>query len=887
LTNLFVTNDENLQSIHFKPDYLPDLVNILHNIGVDSTKYHLNIRQVTKSSSSFLTYLYDNIHLSHHQFQAQDPVVYDQILTKTIRNLTKFRQNKVFCSFSVPWWEILRNCADLCTKAGYISTSLRCYVTVQLWSSVIDTLIQVGRRGDATKLLKFVLRVNKNQTSEELLLEYKENRRLEREHFEKLEIERKEREKEDEERRKKIEQDSIVTKAKKTQEFEFFADYSDSSCSDSEEMKEDWERTPPPSPTSGALSGAGMITIAPILFNKMDELDLDGKTVQNDETNSEQTSLPENDTNDDDVDEKSQNNSSLSETDSDYKPGSLLHFVANSMESTLFTTTTSSGAQTFSASKFRLFHLLGESTQDEYFWEIAWELSNYTYAPPQRSLGKWLAVRKRNEEAYQCYQHALKLNGSDHQTWYECGVVATRLGEYAKAIPCFSNALRIKPDISEGWNNLAACHIYLNNISSAYHALSQCLRGNNSSWKILENYLQCSLQLGYYNDVLSSLSHISHLKGKVDPLTLLPIQYTTSQSKFHVFALYATWSEHLAEQVKVQVDKYNNPDIDTVGPSLPNHLQNQQQTTNHNSCTLCTPILIDQYNPNQTKMDTLIYFPMVKKFHDTIQAILVNISHNESRESEMGGMIRGGGDDAGAGNSSAAQMDFDNGLRRDNVAQNDDDNAQNIAEGDHVELSDDELAQQGKFLQLLSNTAKGQKCILYYLLGLSTQAVSIDGDVNMLKHSAQYFENCINILIKILVENAYHTNYTKHIGFIITHLKHIINSAVMLDEHIVKHGRDYDSNPLTDDDRMGANNKELALLLKDRIVNGLQRDYNNNKANLSHVLPFIDEINTLGAGLKELCVQDDEFFKQHIQHNNANGSGESGGYEYDPYGSFY
>jgi len=39
--------------------------------------------------------------------------------------------------------------------------------------------------------------------------------------------------------------------------------------------------------------------------------------------------------------------------------------------------------------------------------------------------------------------------------------------------------------------------------------------------------------------------------------------------------------------------------------------------------------------------------------------------------------------------------------------------------------------------------------------------------------------------------------------------------------------------------------------------------------------------------LKELCVQDDEFFKQHIQHNNANGSGESGGYEYDPYGSFY
>lgn len=291
--------------------------------------------------------------------------------------------------------------------------------------------------------------------------------------------------------------------------------------------------------------------------------------------------------------------------------------------------------------------------------------------------------------------------------------------------------------------------------------------------------------------------------------------------------------------------------------------------------------------------NTWTYFPIVKNFIDTTHSVLTNISHNESREAQMGGMMRGGGDDAGAGNSIAAQMDFTQAMRGGNNSQatpDDDDNADLIGDVDDevVERDDEELIRQGKFLQMLSKTAKGQKAILHYLLGQAQTYVAIQSENSLMKQANIDFETTIDILIRFLIENAYAPTFTSHIDFILTNLGHIINNATTMDDHILRHHRDYDAEPLIDDDRQHANNKELVKLLCARLLDGFKRDYDNNHRNLGHVVPFIERLQSMADLVKTRCDEDDKLFKE----KGPQGSGQVAQavddvYEYDPYGSYF
>eukprot|EP00461_Guttulinopsis_vulgaris_P004062 UN04063 len=206
--------------------------------------------------------------------------------------------NKLYTANTQPWWEVLRTCGDVCAKQGYTSTALKCYVNVQLWATVIDTLITIGRRGDATKLLKRVLNIKDEKNKQE-----------------------------------KIE-----------------------------------DKT-----TSTTTTAAAAVTLQDTaIIEEPENFDVDDDNIDTSKYENKIINikkLQDKEDNDDDIDSKD---------------GSLLSFITKSMRSSLYTTTTVSGTQHLglSLSSYRLYHLLGESTQEPQYWLKSWELSESTYAPP-------------------------------------------------------------------------------------------------------------------------------------------------------------------------------------------------------------------------------------------------------------------------------------------------------------------------------------------------------------------------------------------------------------------------------------------------------------------------------------------------------------------------
>ncbi|RWS30146.1 tetratricopeptide repeat protein 27-like protein, partial [Leptotrombidium deliense] len=75
----------------------------------------------------------------------------------------------------------------------------------------------------------------------------------------------------------------------------------------------------------------------------------------------------------------------------------------------------------------------------------------------------------------------------------------------------------------EAWNNLAKVYIKLNDKPRAWKTLQEALKCNYEEWRIWENYLFVSIDVGAFDDVISAWHRLIDLKSKFNDDDVLEI----------------------------------------------------------------------------------------------------------------------------------------------------------------------------------------------------------------------------------------------------------------------------------------------------------------------------------------------------------------------------
>lgn len=174
----------------------------------------------------------------------------------------------------------------------------------------------------------------------------------------------------------------------------------------------------------------------------------------------------------------------------------------------------------------KLYCLLGDSIDDISYYEKAWEFSKERSGLAQRHWGTYYFVRKEYENAIPHLQKSLEINSLQENLWLRLGYAAMTLENYELASSAYIRYTQLEPDGFESWNNLAKCFIKMGNKQRAHKVFQESLKCNYDNWKIWENFLLVSVDVGSFDDAINAYNRLIELKEKekyfdVEVLTIL------------------------------------------------------------------------------------------------------------------------------------------------------------------------------------------------------------------------------------------------------------------------------------------------------------------------------------------------------------------------------
>jgi tetratricopeptide (TPR) repeat protein len=171
----------------------------------------------------------------------------------------------------------------------------------------------------------------------------------------------------------------------------------------------------------------------------------------------------------------------------------------------------------------KLLCILGDLRSDHTLYLKAWEVSGSSFARAMRSLGTYYFKQKDFAKCIEAYENALAINPLFVNSWFVCGCAAMQTENWAVAIKAFSRVTSIDPEVclrfvsnvlknGEAWTNLAAVHIRINQKREGWRALREGIKHMYESYKIWENYLYCSMDLGEYGECVTAMQRILELR---------------------------------------------------------------------------------------------------------------------------------------------------------------------------------------------------------------------------------------------------------------------------------------------------------------------------------------------------------------------------------------
>lgn len=162
----------------------------------------------------------------------------------------------------------------------------------------------------------------------------------------------------------------------------------------------------------------------------------------------------------------------------------------------------------------KLHCLLGDATDDISCYEKAWDFSKHRSGLAQRHWGNYFYFKKEYEKAIPHFQKSLEINSLQENIWLRLGYSALIIDKYELASSAYIRYTQLEPSGFESWNNLAKCFIKLGDKKRAHKVLQEALKCNFDNWKIWENFLLVSLDVGSFGDALNAYNRLIELKEK-------------------------------------------------------------------------------------------------------------------------------------------------------------------------------------------------------------------------------------------------------------------------------------------------------------------------------------------------------------------------------------
>jgi tetratricopeptide (TPR) repeat protein len=127
-------------------------------------------------------------------------------------------------------------------------------------------------------------------------------------------------------------------------------------------------------------------------------------------------------------------------------------------------------------------------------------------------LGNLLAAAKEYEAAISSYDQALKIKPELHQAWNNRGNALDDLGRIEEAISSYDQALKIKPDKHEAWYNRGIALRNLGRIEEAISSYDQALKIKPDSHEAWNNRGYALDDLGRIEEAISSYDQALKIK---------------------------------------------------------------------------------------------------------------------------------------------------------------------------------------------------------------------------------------------------------------------------------------------------------------------------------------------------------------------------------------
>ncbi|WVQ69822.1 uncharacterized protein L199_008043 [Kwoniella botswanensis] len=168
------------------------------------------------------------------------------------------------------------------------------------------------------------------------------------------------------------------------------------------------------------------------------------------------------------------------------------------------------------------------------YYEKAWQVSENTSSRSMRSLGTIYAGSNDYEKAIECFKDSLQINPLYARAWFTLGVCYVKLERWTEAKDAFRRQVGVEEDDAEGWNNLAAVYLRLGeeglkdgenpapvsyeNKHLAWRALRQGLRFAYANWRMWQNYMIVSIDVGELSEAARAMTRVVEELSNKDPV---------------------------------------------------------------------------------------------------------------------------------------------------------------------------------------------------------------------------------------------------------------------------------------------------------------------------------------------------------------------------------
>ncbi|SAL97342.1 hypothetical protein [Absidia glauca] len=160
----------------------------------------------------------------------------------------------------------------------------------------------------------------------------------------------------------------------------------------------------------------------------------------------------------------------------------------------------------------KLWCIMGDVEMDPALWHKAWDLSGGKYARAMRSLGAYHYKKDDFAEAIECYQKALSINPLFEGSWYVMGCAAMMLEQWDVGIKAFQRVVNLDNEQAEAWNNLSSIYVRTDRKLDAFLALKQACKLKFDSWKMWQNLLVVSVDIGQFADAIWAMQRVVDLR---------------------------------------------------------------------------------------------------------------------------------------------------------------------------------------------------------------------------------------------------------------------------------------------------------------------------------------------------------------------------------------